>query len=195
MNERKITASELMAKLNADPKYVAKRHQEEEERQKRVAEWRHVETPLVKELRAAGIKVDSVWDLVNTQGSYPIAIPILLKHLPRGYPATVREGIARALAVPEAKIAWKLLTELYRSERETRAKDGLAVAIAAAADDAVIDDLIALARDPLHGPSRLLLLGAMERSVAPKARTALMELESDPQLTKEVKIILRRKKH
>jgi hypothetical protein len=167
---------------------------QEEERLKREAEYRHAEAPLVDELRAAGFQVQSAWDLVNTPGSYPKAVPILLAHLPRPYPAAVREGIARALAVREASCGWEVLTRLYQDEHEVRAKDGLAVAIAAAANDELISDVIALARDTSQGPSRLLLLGALERSADPRARAALMDLGTDPDLTKEIQVILRRLK-
>jgi hypothetical protein len=189
----RITAAELMAKLNADPEFVAKRAREEEARDKREAEYRRAEAPLVDELRAAGFEVQSAWDLVNTPGSYPKAVPILFEHLPRPYPAAVREGIARALAVREASCGWEVLTRLYRDENEDRVKDGLAVAIAAAADDEVIGEVIALARDTSQGPSRLLLLGALERSADRRARAALMELGTDPELTKEIQVILRRR--
>jgi hypothetical protein len=192
MTKKKLTAAELMAKLNADPEFVAKRAREEEERLKREAEYRRAEAPLVDELRAAGYQVQSAWDLVNTPGSYPKAVPILLAHLPRPYPAAVREGIARALAVREASCGWEVLTRLYRDEHEVRAKDGLAVAIAAAANDELICDVIALAQDPSQGPSRLLLLGALERSADPRARAALMDLGTDPDLAKEIQAILRR---
>jgi hypothetical protein len=192
MTKKKITAAELMAKLNADPEFVANRARDEEARLKREAEYRLAEAPLVDELREAGFQVQSAWDLVNTPGSYPKAVPILLAHLPRPYPAAVREGIARALAVREASCGWDVLMRLYREEDEVRAKDGLAVAIAAAANDELIGDVIALARDTSQGPSRLLLLGALERSADPRARAALMELGTDPELKKEIQVILRR---
>lgn len=194
MSDKRITASELMARLQADPEFVARRAKEEEERQQRAAEWRRAEAPLVEDLRAAGYAVESAWDLVNTPGSYPKAVPLLLAHLPRPYPGPVREGIARALAVPEAKVGWSVLTRLYRDEQDKRAKDGLAVAIAAASDEDVIGDVITLVRDTRHGPSRLLLLGALERSVDPRAKATLTNLRTDPELQKEVQLILRRLK-
>jgi hypothetical protein len=192
MTKKQVSADDLMAKLEADPEFVAKGAREEEERQKRAAEWRRAEAPLIEELRAAGYAVESAWDLVNTAAPYPRALPILLGHLSRPYPGPVREGIARALAVPEAKFGWDVLTRLYRDEQDKRAKDGLAVAIAAASDDEVISDVIALARDTRHGPSRLLLLSALERSADPRARATLMELGTDPDLKKEIQVILRR---
>lgn len=190
--KKPVSAADLVSKLNADPAFVAERQREEAERQGRATEWRLAEAPLVAELRTAGFGVDSVWDLVNTSVSYPAAIPILVNHLQHPYPARVREGIARALAVPEARLAWDVLTRLYREEVIKDAKDGLAVAIAGAADDSVIEEVIDLVRDVRHGASRTLLLGALERSVTPKIRTALLELEADPEIGEEVQIILRR---
>lgn len=194
MSKTNVTAAELLAKLNSDANFVAARQREEEERQDRAEEWRHAEAPLVADLKAIGLNVESVWDLVNTPGSYPAAVPILLDHLVRLYPAAVREGIARALAVPEAKVGWDLLMRLYREEQENRAKDGLAVAIAAAADDDLVEDVIALARDARHGSSRLLLLSALERSASSRVRDVLMDLRTDPELRKEIRVILHRLK-
>ncbi|MBK8010186.1 MAG: hypothetical protein IPK13_02490 [Deltaproteobacteria bacterium] len=194
-NKKKpVSAAELMARLNSDPEFVAKRAREEAERQARAAEWQRAEAPLVEELRAAGFEVDSAWDLVNTSAPYPDALPILVDHLQRSYPSRVREGIARALAVPESKFAWDVLTRLYRNEGERDAKDGLAVAISVVADDEVIDEMLGLVRDERHGPSRILLLSALGRSEDPRTRAALMELGTDPELKKEIQVILRRLK-
>ncbi len=96
---KKISAAELVAKLNADPEYVAKRAREENARLQRESEYRLAEAPVIEDLRQAGIAVQSVWDLVNDSRAYTNALPILLAHLPQLYPSVVREGIARALAV------------------------------------------------------------------------------------------------
>jgi hypothetical protein len=160
-----------------------------------------LERPLAEELKAAGFDVESAWDLFNRKEPwnkrerikpYAEALPILLKHLGRDYPPAVREGIARAMAMPQSRFAWHDLVRFYRDEKPNRAKDGLAVAVAAAADASVLDELIALAKDRKQGGSRLLLLSALARSTEPKARAALMELGTDPELEKEVQIILKR---
>jgi hypothetical protein len=98
------------------------------------------------------------------------------------------------LAVPEAKVGRDVLVNLFRDEHEKRAKDGLAVAIAATADDEAIADVIQLVRDSRHGPSRLLLLKALERSSDSRAHATLAELRTDPELQKEIRVILRRLK-
>lgn len=190
-----ISAEELMAELEADPQYTAEQERRDTELRQKAAEWRRAEGPLIEELRDAGFEVESAWDLVNTSMPYPAALPILLRHLERPYPDRVREGIARALAVPDARFGWHVLTRLYEEEQpDTDAKDGLAVAIAAASDDEVIEDVMALARDQRHGASRVLLLVALARSRDPRARGALQELERDPDLDSEVQRILKRTK-
>lgn len=185
------TAAALMAELEADPGFIAQRERRDEEIRRRKAEWRRAEAPLVAELREAGFDVESAWDLVNTSTPYPAALPILSDHLERPYPDRVREGIARALAVRDAGVAWQTLARLYAREAAgTDTKGGIAVALAASAGDEVIDELIALARDPVHGSSRLLLLGRLQRSRGAHARAALEEFAADPVLGQEARRLL-----
>ena len=65
-------------------------------------------------------------------------------------------------------------------------KDGLANALAATVTKDTIDELIALAKDPAHGSSRLLLLSGIRRSRTPQAKKAIEELAFDPALAKEI---------
>lgn len=180
-----------MAELRSDPEFVAQQEQRDADLQRKADAWRQAEAPLAEELRGVGVAVESAWDLVNTSSPYPAALPILLEHLERAYPDRVREGIARALAVRDARFGWEKLVGLYgREQAGTDAKDGLAVALAAASDDEVIDDVIAFARDRANGESRLLLLRGLKRSKSPQARAALEELASDPVLGQEARRLL-----
>lgn len=180
-----------MAQLEADEDYQAEVKRQDDERDRRVAKWRQAEAPLVEELREAGFEVDTAWDLVNTSTPYPEALPILLTHLERPYPDRVREGIARALAVRPAKFGWGQLVRLYRQEEAgTDAKDGLAVALAAVSDDELVDEVIALARDPQHGESRILLLRRLKRSRSGEARAALERFADDSVLGREARRLL-----
>lgn len=170
-----------MAELEADQDYQDEIRTQDEQLERKAVAWRRAEAPLVDELRAAGFEVESAWDFVNTPTPYPAALPILLEHLQRPYPDRVREGIARALAVRDAKFGWDTLVRLYRKEAVgSDAKDGLAVALAATADEDVADELIDLASDAVHGESRLLLLRGLKRLKAPHARAALGQFAADP---------------
>lgn len=186
-----ISAEDLLAELEADQDYQDEIKRQDEELARKAAEWRRAEAPLAEELRAAGFAVESAWDLVNTSTPYPAALPILLEHLGRPYPERVREGIARALAVRDARFGWDTLVQLYREEPAgSNAKDGLAVALAAVSHDDVVDELVSLARDPAHGESRILLLRRLKRSRAPQARAALEGFVEDPVLGQEARALL-----
>jgi hypothetical protein len=193
-----MTLAEHHARLKAEGKwdeYVARKKERNEALHRKESEYAQAEAPLVQALSGIGLEVRSVWDLVNRDNRhFPKAVPLLLEHLQRAYPDAIRDGIARALAVPEAVFAWGVLTKLYREEHGRRTKSGLAVALASAATDEVIGDVIALVREKEHGASRLLLLGALERSKDKRARKALMEFGTDPEFKKEVQTILRRMK-
>lgn len=138
--------------------------------------------------------VRTVWDLVNTSARYPNALPILFNHLQRPYPDSVLTGIARALAVPEARRWWNDLLELFRTSQEQKVngvKTALAVALAAAADDDVVGEVIRLVEDPSHGEHRIMLLNVLARSSRQEARSALEKAAHDPQLEKEARVQLR----
>jgi HEAT repeat protein len=102
-NERQIPSKieEFLALLEQDPGRVAFLKRQRGEKVRRVAaQYRIDEAPVVGALNDAGVHVQSIWDLVNSAGPYPKAIPVLLKHLSKPHPPSVREGIARALASP-----------------------------------------------------------------------------------------------
>lgn len=147
---------------------------------------------LVEQLRAAGVPVDSLSDLVNAKRSYPRAIPVLLDWLQKvdAVPAAdrtkVHEMLVRSLSVPAARgVAGPLLVEQFR-----RAEDpsGLGIrwvianALAVVADDTVFDDLIELARDRSYGRAREMLMLALAQTKNPKAIEVLLELLDDDEV-------------
>lgn len=190
--QKQKSAAELMSELEANPVHVQRQRLLDEERRRAENTYSRAEAPVVEDLHRAGVAVRSVWDLVNTPNTYGHSIPILLEHLKRPYPDEVREGIARAMAVPEAKFAWPALVMLYRTESGPRTKAGLAVAIGNLADAQTLDEVVALAREPRNGDSRVLLLPAFERIAGSASQKALMELGGEPTLHKEVQRILAR---
>ncbi len=76
-----------------------------------------VDTETIKnELHNVGIKVDSIWDLVNTRERYPEAIPVLVNLVQQDFSDNRdKEGVIRALTVKEAKgIANQALMAEYK---------------------------------------------------------------------------------
>jgi hypothetical protein len=189
---KRVTAAELLAQLKRDPDFGLREQRQDREVKEKASSLQLEEQPLLEDLRLAGFAVTSVWDLVNSDGDYRDAIPVLLSHLARSYSSPIREGIARALGTPAAVMVWDAVRASYLCEQDARVKDGLAAALAAIADDSVLESTIALVHDPANGPSRLLLLGALAKSKAPRAREALSALRRDPFFGKEARVLLRK---
>jgi hypothetical protein len=176
----------------------------EEARKARYAKVLEEQAPIAMELRAAGLDITNLSDLLSISEPYPDAIPILLRHLVKPYSDITRATIARALASPEPKVrnAWPLLVEEYRkaptgagivAPGDTAvlsfgAKDGLACALSAAVSDKTLDELITLLKDTQNGESRLLLLEPLKRrrKKSAKIQQVLDELEHDPDLCREI---------
>jgi hypothetical protein len=111
------TAEELLAELEKDPEWVARRDAREAEQ--RAKEERSIaeQALLLADLRRVGCRIRWIWDFVNSAESYPKAIPILIDHLRRPYKDATREGIARALAVREARgLAGETIIEVLQQE-------------------------------------------------------------------------------
>jgi hypothetical protein len=131
--------------------------------------------------------------LLYKQAPYPAAIPVLLEHLGRPYVPEIREGIARALAVPEAWWAWNQLKAfLYREPERQRGnvKFALALAVVGALPKSSIDRLLELICDTSLGASRLGFVGPLMRSRNPRALETLEQLRDDPDLMKELEFRL-----
>lgn len=106
-----MDAKRFMEQLQKDADYQARTAEKQRQWAEQEALLRRDEKPLVEALTAAGWppsvrqcgNARSVWDLVNTAESYPHLLETLADHLSRPYHACIREGIARALAVREAR--------------------------------------------------------------------------------------------
>ena len=185
---KQTTAGELRAELEADPIFVARKKLRDQEEAELAASLRSEQESLLHELSEVGWHVNSVWDLVNTSKAYPEAIPVLLHHLAYPYSARTREGIARALAVREARYAWPILANAYRAEPNGRrtAKDGLAVALSATVTPETLLEFINIVKDRSNGESRVLLLRPLRKLKSDVARSVIEELSSDPELAKEI---------
>jgi len=73
------------------------------------------------------------------------------------------------------------------------AKAGVALALAAAANDSVMPEIVQLLREREHGQNRAFLLNALRRSNDPQAIKVLMELGSDEQLARDAQKVLRQR--
>jgi hypothetical protein len=149
--KKSMTAMELDALLQSCPEWVAQNAEREAKRQAKELGFRAEEEPMIADLAEIGFEVGSVWDLVNTNKSYPTAIPILLDHLRRPYHERIRNGIIRALTVKEAKgiVGDIILDELHR-ETDEENRWALANALTVVADHANRQVIQTLLDDPAY---------------------------------------------
>ncbi|QUQ67030.1 hypothetical protein [Kutzneria sp. CA-103260] len=135
------------------------------------------EQDLVTELRAAGVAVNSVWDLVNTRSGYAGAVPVLIAGLRRADPddARLMEGIARALSVKEARpAAASALLECFGRVEDDSARWAMGSALDIVADRSSVSGLLELAGQGRYGSSRQLVVSALGR--VGKGRPEVVEL-------------------
>ena len=137
------------------------------------------EHDLVTELRAVGVAVNSVWDLVNTRSGYPDAVPVLVMGLRRvaGDPDNARlvEGIARALSVKQARpAAAPALIECFDRVEDESVRWAMGSALDIVADKSSVSGLLELAGQSRYGSSRQLVVSALGR--VGKDRPEVVEL-------------------
>ena len=137
------------------------------------------ERPLVKELQAAGFKVHSAWDFVNTSKGYVDAIPILIRHLSKPYHPRNKEGIVRALAVREAKgIACKALLEEYlkASKDDFHYRWTFGNTMERVITKEYISEVLEIVKNPDNGDSRHMFIRALGKLKAQDAKKTLEKL-------------------
>ncbi len=189
-----VRADELLERLTADPEWLARGTARDRDLAEREEQSRREQATLLADLAAAGIHVSNVWDLVNTSKPYPRALPVLLAHVSRPYSDGILEGIARALAVKEARpIAWEtLLAALRNGSAPKRVADGMMVALSTMARPSDLEMLIDVISDPSFGSQRVFLVANLMRSKRHIARETLGNLKDDPDLKVEIDARLKR---
>jgi hypothetical protein len=119
------------------------------------------EQPIVDDLYAAGYKLESVWNFVNTNRLYLGALPVLLKHVQLPYHERIKEGIVRALRVKEfrhTEASKIVLDEFKKLDNPLKTMADVINSIAyvyldtiqCLADKSIRADLEAMAEDPKY---------------------------------------------
>lgn len=141
---------------------------------------------IVSELSKIGVRVLSVFDLVNTKKSYPEAIPVLLNCFDRVDDSVIKEALVRALTVKEAEgvANRKMIQEFLAipsnaAPPEQLLKWAIGNALSVIATDADYADLVNIATSKEHGKAREMVVAALGRMKNPEAGKVLTELLSD----------------
>jgi hypothetical protein len=152
---------------------------------------------LLASLKAVGVSLPPGKTYLDTTSeSFKMALPVLMEHLEKEVPDNIREYILQHLSTPKAQSYRPRLVQLYRTSisASTQLKFRFAATIAATSRPTDLQENIALASDRSLGESRIGLLSHLARSRQVIALQALNDLLPDPDLTREIAAILKRKK-
>jgi hypothetical protein len=187
-----VAAAEPMAKLEADPAWVAAREAEDRQVELDETTSREQQAPLLADLAAVAVGVADVWDLVNTSEAYPTAIPVLLEHLHGDYEEGILEGMARALAATDAAPFWDEVMELFRASDpdHVRIYQGLGVALSGMATRSLLPEVRKALRDRSLGPGRIFFLRTLGRLRAPDRWDIIGEFVDDPEIGSEARQLM-----
>ncbi|MDE3181942.1 MAG: HEAT repeat domain-containing protein [Bacteroidota bacterium] len=140
---------------------------------------------MIIELKEKGIAISSVWDLVNTNQSYPNAIPILIEHLPKDYHEKNKEGIVRALAVKDAigKASPVLIAEYNRTSKDkTLLRWAIGNTIYTTITENDVDSILPIVQDKTNGMSRQMFVAALGKVKSEKTENVLIDLLDDEEV-------------
>ena len=165
MKKKPLTTEEFLEQLANDPDYQ-KRLKERREELDRLHETRYQETiPLLKELNAAGVKVEHIWDFMKLEnGTYENAIPILMRHLKKEYSRLNINSIMRALAGadPDPSVTRELL-QIYKSRKykDDEVDHLICSAVASTCTIENLEEIKEILADDSYGGSRADLMMAL----------------------------------
>jgi len=141
---------------------------------------------IVDQVRARGLIISSVWDLVHAREAYPEAIPVLIRMLPKVNELGIKEGIIRALSIKAARPeAAKPLIEEFRKLLDNQASDGshtrwaIANALTVVATSESTAEILHFITLPSSGNARQMLALTLGRLKDPRAIPVLIELLKD----------------
>lgn len=120
---------------------------------------------ICSELKKVGVRVKSIYDLVNTSKPYPEAIPTLVEWLPKLTNESIKQGVVRALTLKGAGEGIKkgLIVE-YERHRDT--KNDLQASLRWAIGNALsvvlkkqdLETILKYVKDHRYGSSRITLI-------------------------------------
>lgn len=117
-----------------------------------------------------------------------------MEHLDRGgYPERVMESLGRALAVRPAVAYWQRLKARWLNARDRGEEDGAAVALAACATKAQIDDMIEFLSIEQRGQSRIYFIRPILKLGGDRGRAVVEALRTDPVSGNEATALLSRR--
>jgi HEAT repeat protein len=182
------SAQEFLDQAETDSVVRRLREQRDWERRRRVSESLRDEKPILRDLWAAGIQVESITEFVNGP-TPPQAVPILVRHLAEQHVPEVVETLARALIdTPRADALFGALLSQLRVQAQANSREAVAslwllgVALGRAASKGNGAELLGITGDRRNGPARAGAIEGLARLKVPGWLDAARALLADDDL-------------
>ena len=137
------------------------------------------EKNLLEEIRATGVEIDDIEELMHMDENDKDLVPIVVKYIQRFKETNYRELLVRALGVKGFTEAFDvLLDEFYRSN-DLHYKWAIGNTISIIADPNIVSEMIEISLNKEHGAARMMIVRELGRFKDERIKDVLISLLDD----------------
>ena len=137
------------------------------------------EKNLIEEIRATGVEIDDIEELMHMDQNDKALVPIVVKYIKRFEETNYRELLVRALGVKGFTEASEvLLDEFYRSD-DLHYKWAIGNTISIIADPNIVSEMIEISLNKEHGAARGMIVHELGRFKDERIKDVLISLLDD----------------
>ena len=141
------------------------------------------EKNLLEEIRATGVEIDDIEELMHMDENDKDLVPIVVKYIQRFKETNYRELLVRALGVKGFTEATDvLLDEFYKAENGKSYKWAIGNTISIIADPNIVSEMIEISLNKEHGSARVMIVRELGRFKDEKIKNILISLLDDEQV-------------
>ena len=141
------------------------------------------EKNLLEEIRATGVEIDDIEELMHMDENDKDLVPIVVKYIQRFKETNYRELLVRALGVKGFTEATDvLLDEFYKAENGKSYKWAIGNTISIIADPNIVSEMIEISLNKEHGSARVMIVRELGRFKDERIKDVLISLLDDEQV-------------
>ena len=138
------------------------------------------EKNLLEEIRATGVEIDDIEELMHMDENDKDLVPIVVKYIQRFKETNYRELLVRALGVKGFTEAFDvLLDEFYKAENGKSYKWAIGNTISIIADPNIVSEMIEISLNKEHGTARVMIVRELGRFKDERIKDVLISLLDD----------------
>ena len=138
------------------------------------------EKNLLEEIRATGVEIDDIEELMHMDQNDKALVPIVVKYIKRFEETNYRELLVRALGVKGfTEASDVLLDEFYKAENGKSYKWAIGNTISIIADPNIVSEMIEISLNKEHGAARGMIVYELGRFKDERIKDVLISLLDD----------------